>query len=131
MSSPTGRVGGVVESDVESGEVTTVNGAPFTIEVADEGVSIIDGQGNTANVVTTDIVASNGVIHVIDAVLLPASSSVPVRPHADPCGVGTDDGGHGDGGFLDFAGDLRRDADAERLPAQMGSAESCASIWRR
>lgn len=64
--------GTVMAADVESGEVTTVNGAPFTIEVADEGVSIIDGQGNTANVVTTDIVASNGVIHVIDAVLLPA-----------------------------------------------------------
>ncbi len=64
--------GTVMAADVESGEVTTVNGAPFTIEVADEGVTIIDGQGNTANVVTTDIVASNGVIHVIDAVLLPA-----------------------------------------------------------
>jgi len=64
--------GTVMAADVESGEVTTVNGAPFTIEVADEGVSITDGQGNTANVVTTDIVASNGVIHVIDAVLLPA-----------------------------------------------------------
>ena len=43
----------------------TVNGQ--TIEVnATSGVKI-----NNANVVTADIEASNGVIHVIDAVLLP------------------------------------------------------------
>jgi len=45
---------------------TTVNGADVTIAVVDGGVRI-----DNANVVTTDIAASNGVIHVIDTVILP------------------------------------------------------------
>ena len=47
---------------------TTVNGADVTISVADNGVQV-----DNANVIKTDIAASNGVIHVIDAVILPAS----------------------------------------------------------
>jgi len=45
---------------------TTVNGSDVTIAVVDGGVRI-----DNANVVKTDIAASNGVIHVIDAVILP------------------------------------------------------------
>jgi uncharacterized surface protein with fasciclin (FAS1) repeats len=63
----------VMAADVTAGDVTTVNGATFSVST-DGGVIISDGQGGTANVVQTDIVASNGVIHVIDAVLLPPSS---------------------------------------------------------
>jgi len=37
------------------------------------GVTITDGTGDTANVVIADIQASNGVIHVIDKVLLPGT----------------------------------------------------------
>ena len=44
---------------------TTVNGADVTI-MTEGGVMV-----NEANVVTADIEASNGVIHVIDAVILP------------------------------------------------------------
>ena len=47
---------------------TTVNGAAVTISVADDGVQV-----DNANVIKTDIAASNGVIHVIDAVILPTS----------------------------------------------------------
>ena len=61
----------VMAADVETGDVETLNGETFAIEVADGGVTITDGRGTTANVVETDIIASNGVIHVIDAVLLP------------------------------------------------------------
>jgi uncharacterized surface protein with fasciclin (FAS1) repeats len=60
-------------ADLDGEAVTTVNGATFTVNVeADGSVTITDGAGNTATVVTTDITTSNGVIHVIDSVLLPA-----------------------------------------------------------
>jgi uncharacterized surface protein with fasciclin (FAS1) repeats len=62
----------VMAADVRAGEVTTVNGDPFTVAAEDVGVQITDGQGNTATVTKTDIEASNGVIHVIDSVLQPA-----------------------------------------------------------
>jgi uncharacterized surface protein with fasciclin (FAS1) repeats len=53
---------------VKLDEATTVNGQDVQISVADAGVRI-----NNANVIKTDIEASNGVIHVIDTVILPAS----------------------------------------------------------
>lgn len=58
--------GKVMAADVKAGKVATVNGKEVTIKVAD-GVVMLDG----ANVVKTDIVGSNGVIHVIDSVILP------------------------------------------------------------
>ena len=59
----------VVGMDGES--VTTVNGATFTVNVAGENAPLTDAAGNTVNVVATDVTADNGVIHVIDGVLLP------------------------------------------------------------
>jgi len=53
-------------------KVTTAQGGTFTVNVKDGKVSLTDGAGNTVNVVKTDITASNGVIHVIDGVLLPS-----------------------------------------------------------
>jgi uncharacterized surface protein with fasciclin (FAS1) repeats len=68
--------GAVPAADVvklDGQQVTTVNGAAITIGVADDGaVTLTDATGHEAAVVQTDIKASNGVIHVIDAVLLPA-----------------------------------------------------------
>lgn len=59
--------GQVMAADVSDGlTAETVQGSPVTFTVADGSVKI-----NDANIVTTDIVASNGVIHVIDAVILP------------------------------------------------------------
>jgi uncharacterized surface protein with fasciclin (FAS1) repeats len=62
----------VMAADVQAGEVPTVNSAPFTVTLDGQAVTITDGQGNQANVIETDVDASNGVVHVIDAVLLPA-----------------------------------------------------------
>ena len=64
----------VLAANVQAGQVTTVNTAPFTVALDGGNVAISDGQGNQANVIKTDIDASNGVIHAIDAVLLPAQS---------------------------------------------------------
>ena len=53
-----------------AGKVTTVemlNGSKATVD-AQNGVKI-----NEANVVAADVMASNGVIHVIDAVIMPAN----------------------------------------------------------
>ena len=62
-----------MSTDLTDGmEVETVNGETLTIGVSDEGVTVTDATGNTVNVVTADLEASNGVIHVIDGVLLPA-----------------------------------------------------------
>jgi uncharacterized surface protein with fasciclin (FAS1) repeats len=58
--------GKVMAADVKPGEVPTVAGPNFTVSVDGGKVKV-----NDANVVTTDIAASNGVIHVLDAVLLP------------------------------------------------------------
>ena len=61
----------VMAADVKPGAVKTVNGAEFTVSIEGSDVIITDGQGNKSKVVKTDIEASNGVIHVIDTVLLP------------------------------------------------------------
>lgn len=53
-------------------EVTTVNGATFTVDAGDDGsVTLRDAAGNDVGVTQTDIETSNGVIHVIDTVLIP------------------------------------------------------------
>jgi uncharacterized surface protein with fasciclin (FAS1) repeats len=54
-------------ADVPAGDVVTVEGSTISLELGDKVV--ING---SANVTSTDVMASNGVIHVIDAVLVPA-----------------------------------------------------------
>lgn len=62
----------VVAGEVSSSEVvkiseaTTVNGADIAIAVADGKVRI-----NDATVIAADVDASNGIIHVVDTVILP------------------------------------------------------------
>ena len=52
--------------------VTTVQGEDLTINIDDDGVTLTDAAGGTAMVVQADLEAGNGVVHVIDAVLMPA-----------------------------------------------------------
>ncbi len=62
--------GRVLEVDLPSGSrVTTVETGAFTINAP---LTITDERGRVANIVATDTFANNGVIHVIDRVLLPA-----------------------------------------------------------
>jgi uncharacterized surface protein with fasciclin (FAS1) repeats len=49
----------------------TVAGGALTAKTANGMVMVVDGNGNAANVTIADVVQSNGVIHVIDKVLLP------------------------------------------------------------
>ena len=57
--------GQVMAADVTDGDVATVEGQSVTLSTAD-GVTV-----NGAKVIQADVVTSNGVIHAIDAVLLP------------------------------------------------------------
>lgn len=63
--------GKVMAADVTAGDVPSVEGSDITITV-DGGVKL----NGSANVVATDVEASNGVIHVIDAVILPPGLDV-------------------------------------------------------
>ncbi len=60
----------VMAADVTAGEVETVEGSTIDI-TTDNGVMV-----NDATVIATDVEASNGVIHAIDAVLVPPSVDV-------------------------------------------------------
>jgi len=58
--------GQVMAKDVKPGKVTTVEGSKLNITRGNYGVKV-----DNAQVVATDIAASNGVIHVIDTVIIP------------------------------------------------------------
>ena len=67
----------VARANVRSGdlsdgmEVTMLNEDSITVNVGDT-VTLTDSSGRTSTVVATDVQANNGVIHVLDMVLLPA-----------------------------------------------------------
>jgi uncharacterized surface protein with fasciclin (FAS1) repeats len=62
--------GRVLKADVPVGQpITTLQGGTFTV---DSGLVITDQRGRTARIVETDVVVSNGVLHAIDKVILPA-----------------------------------------------------------
>lgn len=58
--------GKVMAADVKSGKAKTVQGQDLDIKASSKGVKV-----NDATVTKTDILASNGVIHVIDQVVMP------------------------------------------------------------
>ena len=58
--------GKVMAADIKPGDVATVAGPTIKLSVVDGKVMV-----NDATVTSADVVASNGVIHVIDKVLLP------------------------------------------------------------
>ena len=68
----------VTGANVRSGDltddmdVTTLEGGDFTVNLGDN-VTITDENERTATVIATDVQATNGVIHALDTVLLPAA----------------------------------------------------------
>ncbi len=86
LKEPKGKLAEILKYHVVSGKVMaadvvklngqkvkTVQGAELTVEVTGSKVVLIDATGNRVNVVMTDVAASNGVIHVLDGVLLPSA----------------------------------------------------------
>jgi len=61
----------VMAADVKTGEAPSVNGKKLALKADKTGVTV-----NGAKVVKTDVTASNGVIHVIDTVVLPPENIV-------------------------------------------------------
>ena len=63
----------MVEADGGEHVVDTVGGCKLTLKSVDGKVTVTDENGTVANVTIADVLQSNGVIHVIDAVLTPKS----------------------------------------------------------
>ena len=100
LADPQGALTDVLSLHVISGEVNSeaaIAAAGTNVETLGGPVAVaLDGDNLTvggATVVTTDIEASNGVIHVIDAVITePASSAAPEAINAGTSGVAADAG---------------------------------------
>lgn len=67
-----------------AGEAATLEGNPIQISKGDRGAKV-----NEAKLLGTDIDSSNGVIHVIDSVLLPPATSETSAPAPTKCKSGT------------------------------------------
>jgi len=108
--------GKVLSTDLTDGEVPTVEGD--TVKVTTDPITI-----NGANVVFANLVASNGVVHLIDAILMP-----------DHMGDGDHGDGHGDGDMpghgcvMSEDNFISRGVDCSKYAkATPGSWESCSA----
>jgi len=64
--------------------ITTVQGGIFKISSSNSGLVINDGRNRVANITATDQQATNGVVHTIDRVLLPANRNIVQTAQALP-----------------------------------------------
>lgn len=56
--------------------ITTAQGGIFKIDAAGSSLVITDGRNRKSTITATDITAGNGVVHVVDKVLLPADKTI-------------------------------------------------------
>ena len=61
----------MIKSGGGKATLTTVEGEPLTATATGGTITLTDAKGGTATVTTADVYQSNGIIHVIDAVLMP------------------------------------------------------------
>ena len=66
-----GAIAGMIADDGGAHPIETVGGCVFTARMSGGEIMIEDEQGRMATVTIADVDQSNGVIHVIDTVLLP------------------------------------------------------------
>ena len=62
---------GMIEDDGGRHNVETASGDTITLGMDGDNLVVFDESGNAATVTTADVMQSNGVVHVIDSVLLP------------------------------------------------------------
>nr|WP_323013034.1 fasciclin domain-containing protein [Devosia sp.] len=67
-------IASMVKADGSEHVVDTVGGCKLTLKDVDGKITVTDENGTVANVTIADVLQSNGVIHVIDAVLTPKSA---------------------------------------------------------
>jgi uncharacterized surface protein with fasciclin (FAS1) repeats len=56
--------------------ITPVGGGFFKVDSVSGGLVVTDGRNRKANITQTDLVATNGLLHVVDKVLLPADKNI-------------------------------------------------------
>ena len=61
----------MIEDDGGEHNVTTVSGDTLTLKMNGDDLVVFDESGNAATVTQADVMQSNGVVHVIDKVLMP------------------------------------------------------------
>ena len=66
-----GTIKKMIKDDGGAHKVKTVGGCMLTVKMSGDKLEIVDEKGQTATVTIADVKQSNGVIHVIDTVLLP------------------------------------------------------------
>jgi uncharacterized surface protein with fasciclin (FAS1) repeats len=64
--------------------ITTLQTGIFKVDAVAAGLVITDGRNRKSNITATDIAASNGVVHVVDKVLLPADKNIVQTAQALP-----------------------------------------------
>jgi uncharacterized surface protein with fasciclin (FAS1) repeats len=68
---PAGTVGKMIKDDNGAHAVKTVGGCMLTAKMTGDKITLTDEKGSVATVTIADVKQSNGVIHVIDTVMLP------------------------------------------------------------
>ena len=77
--------GSVPKASVPLGKaITPLAGGIFKVDAVGGSLVITDGRNRKSNITSTDVMASNGLIHVIDKVLLPADKNIVQTAQALP-----------------------------------------------
>jgi uncharacterized surface protein with fasciclin (FAS1) repeats len=67
----------VLQADVPAGKaITTVQGGIFKVDTVGNDLVITDGRNRASKITATNLEVSNGVIHVVDKVILPADKTI-------------------------------------------------------
>jgi uncharacterized surface protein with fasciclin (FAS1) repeats len=65
------QLAGMIQKGGGKAELRTVQGESITATMSGNNILLTDAKGGTATVIVADVFQSNGVIHVIDTVLMP------------------------------------------------------------
>lgn len=117
--------GNVVSSMVTSGPITTLSGNTIDAVVTDEGNISFDG----SNVIMPDLVASNGVVHVIDQVIVPSSDEPAATMEKEDTMMGEDHEHDGDDHSMDKEDTMMGMDKADSTEAVPTSAPSSAAMY--